>query len=80
MYAGAWKSLLELEESLTLAELFILYGAYNNEFTKQIKVSALAAGAEVDFYDDWYDPIPEEKHVIDAYNYHSLPIGIGYEG
>jgi len=77
--SGAWKSLLELEENLILEELFLLYRAYSNEYTKQIKVSAMAAGAEVDFDDDWYDPLPpKEVPVIDANNYKYL-LGIGYE-
>lgn len=80
--AGAWKSLLELEECLTLEELFLLYRAVTNEFTKQVKISAMAAGAEgVDFDEDWYDPEPPpEPDVIDAHNVRFLPIGIGYEG
>lgn len=68
-----------MEESLNLQELFLLYGAYNNEFTKQVKVSAFSAGAEVDFFDDWYDPIPEERITLDADNIKYMPISLGYE-
>lgn len=78
--SGAWKSLLELEDNLILEELFLLYRAHSNEYTKQIKVSALAAGAEVDFDDDWYDPEPPKpKEMIGFHNIHQFP-GLGYEG
>jgi len=76
---GAWKSLGELEESISLAELFLLYSAYNNEFTKQVKVSAFGAGADVDFFDDWYDPAPVERVILDADNIQYMPISLGYE-
>lgn len=64
---------------MLLHELFLLYRACGNEYTKTIKASAVAFGGEVDFDDDWYDPLPpEEKPYIDGTNYSSLPIGIGY--
>lgn len=78
---GAWKSLLELEENLTLEELFLLYRASSNEYTKQIKVAAMAAGAEdIDFDEDWFDPEPPKPpEVIDSSNIMFIPIGLGYE-
>jgi hypothetical protein len=70
----------ELEDSLLLHELFLLYRACGNEYTKSIKASAVAFGGEVDFSDDWYDPIPEkEKPYISGSNYGSLPISLGFE-
>jgi hypothetical protein len=35
--------------------MFLLYRACSNEFSKNIKVAAIAQGADVDFEDDWYD-------------------------
>lgn len=76
---GAWKNLEELEDSLLLHELFLLYRALGNEYSKTIKASAVAFGGEVDFDDDWYDPLPPpEPEVIDGSNVKFLPIGIGY--
>ncbi len=78
---GAWKSILELEESITLEELFVLYRACSNEFTKQIKISSMAWGGEVDFDDDWYDPAPiEPPRTLESSDFRFLPIGLGYEG
>jgi hypothetical protein len=63
-----------------LHELFLLYRACGNEYTKTIKASAVAFGGEVDFSDDWYDPVPpEEAPYINKDNFSSLPIGIGLE-
>lgn len=76
---GAWKNLEELEDSLLLHELFLLYRALGNEYTKTIKASAVAFGGEVDFDDDWYDPVEVEPDVIDGDNIKYLPIGLGYE-
>ena len=79
--SGAWKSILELEECLTLEELFLLYRANNNEFSKDVKIAAMSAGADIDFDDDWYDPAPPRpKEVIDKSNIRFIPIGLGYEG
>lgn len=65
---------------MLLHELFLLYRACGNEYTKSIKASAVAFGGEVDFDDDWYDPLPEEeKPYISSSNYGSLPIPIGFE-
>ena len=78
---GAWKNILELEESLNLEELFLLYRACSNEFSKQVKVSAIAFGGDVDFDDDWYDPEPPKKpEAIQGNDLRFLPIGLGYEG
>ena len=65
---------------MLLHELFLLYRACGNEYTKSIKASAVAFGGEVDFDDDWYDPLPpEEAPSIDGTNYGSLPISLGFE-
>lgn len=76
---GAWKNIEEMEESLLLHELFIMYRACGNEYTKTIKASAVAFGGEVDFDEDWYDPAPPPpKPIIDGSNVGQLPIGLGY--
>jgi len=69
-----------MEDSITLEELFLLYRASNNEFTKQIKASAIAFGGEIDLDDDWYEPekLPPPE-VIDGSNIGFLPIGLGYQ-
>jgi hypothetical protein len=41
-----------------------------------MKVMAAAQGAEVDFDDDWYDPIPIEA--ADAQEIYAIPFGLGY--
>ena len=74
---GAWKSILELEESITLEELFVLYRACSNEFTKQIKISSMAWGGEVDFDDDWYDPEP--PRAAQVHDILDMKFGMGYE-
>lgn len=41
----------------------------------------MAAGADIDFDDDWYDPEPPKpKEAIDGGSVRFLPIGIGYSG
>lgn len=60
-------------------ELFLLYRACGNEYTKTIKASAVAFGGEVDFDDDWYDPAPAEDNSITADNFRDIPIGLGFE-
>lgn len=76
---GAWKNLEELEDSLLLHELFLLYRACGNEYSKSIKASAVAFGGEVDFDDDWYDPEPTPDNSITSENIMDIPIGLGFE-
>lgn len=62
-------------------ELFLLFRACTNEFTKSIKASAIGFGAEVDFDDDWYDPAPPEPvKTVGKDDLRFIPIGLGYEG
>ena len=68
-----------MEDSLLLHELFLLYRACGNEYTKTIKASAVAFGGEVDFDDDWYDPEPPEDNFITGDNFRDIPIGLGFE-
>ena len=74
---GAWKSLFELENNLTLDEMFLLYRACNNEVNMSMKLMAASQGADVDFSDDWYDPAPPE--VLNASSLRGIPIGLMIE-
>lgn len=76
--SGAWRSLEELESSVTLEELFLLYRACMAQVTTDIKVAAAAQGADVDFDDDWYEPQEKVQPVIQPYDLVSMPIGLGY--
>lgn len=79
-HCPAWKSIEELEECLTLEEMFVLYRASKNEFAMMLKSQAMAAGAEVDWDDDWYDPPPPVKpYIIAGSDIRHLPIGLGFE-
>jgi hypothetical protein len=69
--------LLELEDSITLDELFLLYRACGNETSIQMKIMAASQGADVDFDDDWYDPTPTQA--ANASEIASIPLGLGYE-
>lgn len=80
VHCAAWKSIEELEESLTLEEMFLLYNASKNEFSMNLKAQAMAAGADVDWDDDWYDPAPPVKPTpLSGGDVKFLPIGLGYE-
>jgi len=59
--------------------MFLLYRACGNETSQQVKISALAWGADVDFSDDWYDPVEVEPDYITGDNIKYVPIGLGYE-
>lgn len=74
---GAWKSIYELEENLTLDEMFLIYRAGANEVNTQMKIAAATQGAEVNFDDDWYEP--EEPDFVGSHNISNIPIGLGYE-
>lgn len=70
-----------MEESLTIDELFILYRASNAAFGMEMKATAAAQGAEVDWEDDWYDPEPPKApEVLEGGDLRFMPIGLGYEG
>jgi len=74
---GAWSSLYELEDSLILEELFLLYRACANDLSTSIKIAAAAQGADVDFNEDWYEP--EEVAPASGNEIRSVPFGLGYE-
>lgn len=81
---GAWLSLEQLEESLILHELFLLYRACANSFSKNVKAMALVQGAEdIDLDEDWYDPQPTAQS--DSIRLHDMPsiasrgLSLGYE-
>ena len=54
-----------------------MYRALGNEYTKSIKASAVAFGAEVDFNDDWYEPEPELA--ASKTEIAQIPFSMGYE-
>ena len=77
---GAWKSIWELEDSLTIDELFILYRAANAAFGMDMKAMAAAQGAEVEWDDDWYNPAPPKPiEVVEGADARFLPICLGFE-
>jgi len=78
---GAWKSIYDLEESLTLHEMFTLYRAATNDFNMNVKALAATQGADVDWEEDWYDPEPPKPpEVLEGGDLRFIPIGLGYEG
>lgn len=76
---GAWKSIFEIEDSLTLEELFLLYRASVNETSMDMKIAAATQGADVDFNEDWYDPSSEPEEPAGGSEIVSMPFGLGYQ-
>lgn len=77
---GAWKSIYDIENSLTIDELFLLYRAANADFGMHVKALASVQGADVDWEEDWYDPIPPKPpEMIEKEDMRFIPIGLGYE-
>ena len=75
---GAWHSLEQLEESLILHEMFLLYRACTNEFSKNLKALAASQGADVDFDEDWYDTSDNVKnHAVTGTEIRMMPKGFG---
>ncbi len=85
VHTGAWLSIEHLEESLILQELFLLYRACANEFSKNLKAMAIVQGAEgVDLDEDWYDPqaITQKTKSIEMYDMPGMAssgLSLGYE-
>ena len=78
---GAWVSIDELEQSLTIDELFMLYRAASADFTLNMKAMAASQGADVDWDEDWYSPEPPKPpEVLEGGDLRFMPIGLGYEG
>jgi glucose-6-phosphate isomerase len=75
--SGSWLSLDQLENNLTLNELFLLYRAAQNIVSVEMKIAAAAQGADVNFEEDWYDPPP--KRAIQPLDIAQMGIGLGYE-
>lgn len=77
---GAWKSIFDIEDSLTIDELFLLYRAANADFSMNLKAMAASQGADVDWEDDWYSRDPNQQpEVLEANDMRFMPIGLGYE-
>jgi hypothetical protein len=78
--ASSWKSIYDLEDSLTLEEMFLLYRASNNDFNMNAKAYAAAAGADVDWDEDWYEQSARsDSNTLRGSELPYLPIGLGYE-
>jgi len=61
-----------------LHELFLLYRACTNEYSKTIKALAVSQGADVDLNEDWYDNTDSVKdHSITQAEIRLLPPGGG---
>lgn len=59
-------------------ELFLLYRACTNEYSKTIKALAMSQGANVDLDEDWYDNTDSVKnHAITSTEIKLLPPGFG---
>lgn len=82
---GAWLSIEQLEESLILHELFLLYRACAFHFSRNLKAMALVQGAEgVDLDEDWYGPesFTRNEKTIEMYDMPNLAatgLSLGYE-
>ena len=48
------------------------------EVSTDLKIAAAAQGADVNFDEDWYEPQPKQKDVLQPYDLVSMPIGLGY--
>lgn len=60
--------------------MFMLYRAVNNDFTMNLKALAATQGADVDWDDDWYNPVPPKPpELLEQQDMRFIPIGLGYE-
>lgn len=67
-----------------MQELFLLYRACNNEFSRTVKAMALTQGAEgVDLNEDWYDTeqVADQKvmRMHDFPQFAATGLSLGYE-
>jgi len=78
---GAWKSLEELEDSLILPELLEFVSACRMSDHRNLKIAAMAQGAETDLDEADYGfgtgtgPV---KEAASGFEVSHLPIGIGF--
>lgn len=73
----------ELEESIQLHELFLLYRACTHDTSTRLKIAAASQGADVDFDEDWYDPEGYAQERImqahDIVQFAGMGLSLGYE-
>ena len=79
---GAWKSLEELEAELTLNELLLFVSACRVSDYKNLKMMAMAQGAETELDDSDYGfeigGGSAGKDAISGFEASHLPVGLGY--
>ena len=78
---GAWKSLEELEDSLILPELIEFVGACRRADHRNLKIAAMAQGAETDLDSDDYGfdiGMGADNEAASGFEISHLPIGVGF--
>ncbi|MBO37409.1 MAG: hypothetical protein CL612_06230 [Anaerolineaceae bacterium] len=80
---GAWKSLEELEDRLILPELIELVGACRRADHRNLKIAAMAQGAETDLDSDDYGfdigmGSGSADEAASGFEISHLPIGVGF--
>jgi len=78
---GAWKSLEELEDSLILPELVEFVGACRRADHRNLKIAAMAQGAETNLdSDDYGFDIGDgsSEAAASGFEISHLPIGVGF--
>ena len=76
---GAWKSFEELEDELTLPELLVLVSSCRRSDYKNIKMMAMAQGAETVLDDEDYGFETEPtQDAATGFELSHLPVGLGY--
>ena len=78
---GAWKSLEELEDSLILQELIEFVGACRRADGRNLKIAAMAQGAETDLDSDDYGfdiGTGSSKEAASGFELSHLPLGVGF--
>jgi hypothetical protein len=80
MLTGAWKSINELEECLTLDELLAIIGAGREKEERLYRMMVVVAGGEWDSSDEENDIADDIRNggVLDEKGL-DLDLGIGYE-
>ena len=76
---GAWKSFEELEDELTLPELLVLVSACRRSDYKNIKMMAMAQGAETTLdHEDYGFEAETSVEAASGYELTHLPVSLGY--
>jgi len=76
---GAWKSFEELEDELTLPELLVLVSSCRRSDYKNIKMMAMAQGADTTLDDEDYGFEAEPSNeAASGYELTHLPVSLGY--